>query len=393
MENMAFEKNELFELSNLIYRHLSGDITKEEQVELDKWRNVSERNKKLYEQVCSDKVMRDKILLYRDCDVQSAFDSFVRRRERKDARRRLMVKISRYAAIIALPLFIALFYLNRAEVNGELPKLVETTATIRKNVPVLTLSNGQQMVLYNQDLTLNEENGVQITMNTEGGMQYNTSDSTKMEMVYNTLTTPSQCDFTFTMADGTKVWLNAKSSLRYPVAFTGNERVVYAEGEIYLEVAKDREHPFFVVLNGMKVEVLGTSFNVNSYAGEDFAEITLVEGHVATHVGDRSYSLLPGRQLRWDKEDQTVDIKPVNVNDYIAWKNGKYVFKGRSLSEVAKVLQRWYEVEIVFEQDESARFIYTGVIYKEENFDVFVQRLEETSSLSCRKEGNKLYVK
>lgn len=393
MENMAFEKNELFELSNLIYRHLSGDITKEEQVELDKWRNVSERNKKLYEQVCSDKVMRDKILLYRDCDVQSAFDSFVRRRERKDARRRLMVKISRYAAIIALPLFIALFYLNRAEVNGELPKLVETTATIRKNVPVLTLSNGQQMVLYNQDLTLNEENGVQITMNTEGGMQYNTSDSTKMEMVYNTLTTPSQCDFTFTMADGTKVWLNAKSSLRYPVAFTGDERVVYAEGEIYLEVAKDREHPFFVVLNGMKVEVLGTSFNVNSYADEDFAEITLVEGHVATHVGDRSYSLLPGRQLRWDKEDQTVDIKPVNVNDYIAWKNGKYVFKGRSLSEVAKVLQRWYEVEIVFEREESAKFVYTGVIYKEENFDVFVQRLEETSSLSCRKEGNKLYVK
>ena len=177
------------------------------------------------------------------------------------------------------------------------------------------------------------------------------------------------------------------------MAFTGDERVVYAEGEIYLEVAKDREHPFFVMLNGMKVEVLGTSFNVNSYADEDFAEVTLVEGHVATHVGDRSYSLLPGRQLRWDKEDQTVDIKPVNVNDYTAWKNGKYVFKGRNLLEVAKVLQRWYEVKIVFEREESAKFIYTGVIYKEENFDVFVQRLEETSSLSCRKEGDKLYVK
>ncbi len=393
MKNMAFDKNELFELSILLYKHLTGNITTEEQIELDKWRNASERNKNLYEQVCSEKMMRDKLLIYKNCDVQLAFDSFVRRRERNELRRRLVVKISRYAAIIALPLFIALFYFNGVEMEEVLPEQTENTITIRKNVPVLTLSNGQQMVLYNQDLTLNEENGVQITMNTEKGMQYNTSDSIKAEMVYNTLTTPSQCDFTFTMADGTKVWLNAKSSLRYPVAFTGDERVVYAEGEIYLEVAKDREHPFFVMLNGMKVEVLGTSFNVNSYADENFAEVTLVEGHVETHVGDRSYSLLPGRQLRWDKEDQTVDIKPVNVNDYTAWKNGKYVFKGRNLLEVAKVLQRWYEVKIVFEREESAKFIYTGVIYKEENFDVFVQRLEETSSLSCRKEGDKLYVK
>ena len=230
-------------------------------------------------------------------------------------------------------------------------------------------------------------------MKTTGGMQYNTSDSTKSEMVYNTLTTPSQCDFTFTLADGTRVWLNAKSSLRYPVAFTGNERVVYAEGEIYLEVAKDRKHPFFVVLNGMKVEVLGTSFNINSYADENFAEVTLVEGHVAAHVDDDSYDLLPNRQLRWDKENQSVDIKMVNVNDYIAWKEGHYIFKGRMLSEVAKVLQRWYDVEVVFEDEESAKVIYTGVVYKEENFDVFIQRLRETSSLSCRMEGDKLYVK
>ena len=390
---MEHNREILFEISALIYKSLSGDITREEQLMLDAWKNASERNLELYEKICSDKVMQDKIKLYSGSNVQTAFDSFIRRREKKNTRRRLVVRISRYAAIIALPLFVVLFYFNRAEIGDGLLELSENTVPVKRNAPVLTLSNGQEMILYNQDITLNEENGVRITMKTTGGMQYNTSDSTKSEMVYNTLTTPSQCDFMFTLADGTRVWLNAKSSLRYPVAFTGNERVVYAEGEIYLEVAKDRKHPFFVVLNGMKVEVLGTSFNINSYADENFAEVTLVEGHVAAHVDDDSYDLLPNRQLRWDKENQSVDIKMVNVNDYIAWKEGHYIFKGRMLSEVAKVLQRWYDVEVVFEDEESAKVIYTGVVYKEENFDVFIQRLRETSSLSCRMEGDKLYVK
>lgn len=383
----------LFEISDLIYKGLSGDITKEEQLKLDAWKNESEQNGKLYEQICSDEIMRGKIRLYRDSDVQSAFNSFVQRRERKNSHRRLMIKVSRYAAIIALPLFLVLFYLYQVRMEGELPVEVANTMMIKKNVPVLTLSNGQQMVLYNQDLTLNEENGVQITMRPEGEMQYITSDSTKAEMVYNTLTTPSQCDFTFTLADGTRVWLNAQSSLRYPVAFTGDERVVYAEGEIYLEVAKDKEHPFFVVSNGMKVEVLGTSFNVNAYPDEAFTEVTLVEGRVAAHVDDQIYNLLPSKQLRWDKNSGVVDIKAVNVNDYIAWKNGQYIFKGKPLAEVAKVLQRWYEVEIIFEDEGCEQAIYTGVINKEERIDVFVERLDETSQFDCRVEGNKVFIK
>jgi len=369
-----------------------GKITKEEQLKLDEWKNASDDNRNLYERICSDEVMRDKIRLYTNSNVQIAFDSFVRRREKRNIRRHLTVRISRYAAIIALPLFIVLFYFQREETE-ELPKQPGKMEVVKKNAPVLTLSNGEQMALYNQDLTLNEENGVRITMKTEGGMQYSMSDSMKTEMIYNTLTTPSQCDFSFTLADGTRVWLNARSSLRYPVAFTGNERVVYAEGEIYLEVAKDRKHPFFVVLNGMKVEVLGTSFNINSYADDGFAEVTLVEGRVATYVGKERYNLQPGRQLRWDKEKQDINIKVVNVEDYIAWKSGQYIFKGRALSEVAKVLQRWYDVDIVFESEECAKVVYTGVIYKEENFDAFVQRLKETSSLLCRVEEGKLYIR
>ena len=390
---MEHEKDILFEMSRLISSSLAGTITKDEQLKLDAWREESERNRELFDRICSEVVMRDKIKQYNEADTQSAFSSFVSRKERISLKRRWIVRISRYAAILAIPLLIIMLYFNRETLQEEVQQQPEDLAVIKRNVPVLTLSDGQEVVLYNQELLLQEENGVQITMDSKGGIQYNPADSIGMEPVYNTLTTPSQCDFTFTLADGTRVWLNAKSSLRYPVAFNGDERVVYAEGEIYLEVAKDKEHPFFVVLNGMKIEVLGTSFNVNSYADEDYAEVTLVEGHVAARVNDKCYELFPNKQLRWDKEDQMVDIRTVNVNDYIAWKNGQYIFKGRTLGEVAKVLERWYDVDIVFEDESSEDEIYTGVINKEERIDVFVQRLNETSRFVCRVEGTKIFIK
>lgn len=263
--------------------------------------------------------------------------------------------------------------------------------SIQRNLPVLTLSNGREMVLDTQEL-LQEENGARISVNKEGYIQYDRVDSVSAEVVYNTLSTPSQCDFTFILEDGTRVWMNAKSSLRYPVAFHGKERIIYAEGEIYLEVAKDERRPFFVILDGMKVEVLGTSFNINSYADEKYAEVTLVEGRVAAYVNTENYCLLPNRQLRWDKENKTVEVKPVNVNDYIAWKNGKYIFKERVLSDIAKVLRRWYDVEVVFKNIEQENSIYTGVINKEERLDVFIKRLNETSSFNCRLEDNCVFI-
>ena len=389
------DKEILFKISLLISKSLSGNITKGDQAELDSWREENEYNQRLFEQICSETTMREKFDQYKHSNVQTAFDAFVKKREELHSRRRWIGTLSRYAAIIIVPVLVVVFYYSKKETVKvtERSQFASELATIQRNLPVLTLSNGKEMVLYNQELLLEEENGVRISVNEEGRMQYDKADSVGAEMVYNTLTTPSQCDFMFILADGTRVWMNAKSSLRYPVAFHGKERVVYAEGEIYLEVARDEKHPFFVMLNGMKVEVLGTSFNVNSYADEDYAEVTLVEGRVAAHVDDKSYDLLPSRQLRWDKKNESVDIRIVNVDDYIAWKRGQYVFKGRSLEEVAKVLERWYDMEIIFEDEKSKKTVYTGVINKEENFDAFVLRLRETSSLSCRMESNRLYIK
>lgn len=393
---MESGKNIIFEISSLIFKKLAGTISPEESSELRKWRDESDKNAKLYDDICSDDQIKSKIHVYQNSDVDGAFRNFLLERERLYRRKRIL-QIVRYAAVFLLPLVLVWFAWQGLEndfmVSKVEPAREEPRRSVINNAPVLTLSNGERMELGKHDLSLNEENGVRIEMNGEGGMRYNQADSVRDGDVYNELATPAQCDFSFVLADGTRVWLNAKSSLRYPVAFTGKERVVYAEGEVYLEVAPDKERPFVVVLNDMKVEVLGTSFNVNAYKDQNYVEVTLVEGRVVAKLPEGVYDMVPNKQLYWEKENQSVTLKDVDVNDYIAWKDGRYVFKAKKLEHVARVLERWYGINIVFTSQQAKETVFTGVIYKEETIQEFMKRLSMSSSLTCEFIDETLYVK
>lgn len=389
-------KNIIFEVSSLIFKKLAGTISSEEAFELKKWRDKSDKNAKLYDDICSDDVMRSKIHTYLKSDVDKAFHNFLLKREKLYRRRRIF-RFVRYAAIFILPLALGWFAWQWSGDRFVAPnvELAQEEGSVRlgNKAPILVLSNGERMELGARELKLDEENGVRIEMNEGGEMRYNQDDTVRNGDVYNELNTPAQCDFSFVLADGTKVWLNAKSSLRYPVAFTGTERVVYAEGEVYLDVAPDRDHPFVVVLNDMKVEVLGTSFNVNAYKDQDFVEVTLVEGRVVAKFTDKAYELKPNKQLYYNKSNQELTLRDVDVNDYIAWKDGRYVFKGKKLEDVAHVLERWYDIKIVLTTQRAREIIFTGVVYKEEALDEFMKRLSSSSSLECNFFGQTLYIK
>lgn len=390
------KRDELFDISNLIFRELAEELTSEERRRLEAWLGSSERNRTLYEHICSEKVMREKIREYRESDVQAAFEAFARRRERQERRRRIALWASRSAAVLILPLVVAVWYWMGEEtrVPEPLAQVAESDDRIVENLPVLTLANGMRMTVGGSAQCINGGNGVQILLDEEGQMSYTASDSTRNVTVYNTLTTPVQCDFVFTLEDGTRVWLNAASELRYPVAFKGGERTVYASGEIYFEVARDEKRPFYVWLNdSVRVRVLGTSFNVNAYPDERFAEVTLVEGRVRTYAGERSYELNPNQQLRVDRDGGEASVRVVDVYDYIAWKDGQYVFNEKPLFQVAAVLERWYGVRVVFESVEARKSMFTGVIHKEESVRLLAERLNATSTLQCRVEGKTIYVK
>ena len=387
---MATSKR-IFDISNLIFRKLAGTCSDEENVELERWVNVSKRNKSLYTRVFSDEVMADKIRQYRNEDVQLAFEEFVRRREQLELRKRQKIRLIRYAAILILPLVVSMWYLVH-EKETEKTFTAQTSENIMGNgFPVLTLSNGEELILAEQNLALKERNGTRITMETKNGMRYSASDSVREENVYNILATPAQCDFMFTLADGTKVWLNAQSSLRYPVSFTGKERVVYASGEVYLEVAEDVQHPFYVVLeNDMKIKVLGTSFNVNTYHD---AEVTLVTGRIKAEYknGEKEWVLRPGNQLRMEGNEATINT--VNVNDYITWKDGMYIFKERKLEFIAETIERWYGMKFIFLDEKGKTEVFTGILDKHVGLEVFVHQLSKASGLKCLISEGQLFIK
>ena len=389
------------EILKIMAAEIAGEnVTKEEREKMNRWWEEKRGNERTYKMLMGE--LGEVVRLVRQqggLDREKAYE-----RLESDIRKKMTVrkgKIRRmrwwsFGASVAgvlLILGVGIMLWMKPEENG----VWEGEKTVEPGIGqvVLTLGDGESVPLKRDTNRLIFGGTMLQVRNERGTLVYSKikSKEASEKIVYNTLTVPVRERFQLVLADGTKVFLNSGSEMRYPERFGKARREVFLKGEAWFEVAKDSAREFWVHAGAMDVKVLGTSFNVNSYADENYTEVTLVEGHVAAYVDDKSYDLLPSRQLRWDKENESVDVRTVNVNDYIAWKKGQYVFKGRSLEEVAKVLERWYDVEIIFENEKSKETVYTGVINKEENFDAFVLRLRETSSLSCRMESNRLYVK
>jgi transmembrane sensor len=220
-----------------------------------------------------------------------------------------------------------------------------------KDGAVLTLSNGQQIVLdsaANGRLTV--QGNTQVSKE-NGQIIYDHSQSNALETIaYNTLSTPRGRQFEVTLPDGTSVWLNAGSSITYPTSFTGKSREVSITGEVYFEVTKDQSMPFHVKVNNMDVTVLGTHFNINSYSNEASIKTTLLEGSVRVTKGTETGLLKPGQQAEINKAGNKISIHDeVDTDLAMAWKNGFTSFKSADIKSIMRQVERWYDVDVSFE--------------------------------------------
>jgi ferric-dicitrate binding protein FerR (iron transport regulator) len=218
------------------------------------------------------------------------------------------------------------------------------------NHAILTMADGSKIVLDSVQNGNIQSGGA--TISKQGGvLVYDGSSPAKSAtaaVAYNTLTTPRGGQYKLILADGSKVWLNASSSLRFPTAFTGKERNVELTGEAYFEIAKNKEKPFHVNVNGMQVEVLGTHFNVNAYGDEGAIKTSLLEGSVKIKRGGLSGLLKPGQQGVLENNNNDLKIRKVNMDEVIAWKNGLFQFDGAGIKTIMLEISRWYNVEIVY---------------------------------------------
>ncbi len=259
-----------------------------------------------------------------------------------------------WAAAVVLLVGAGVWYMNHQ--RQPQPPVIAThqppDAEPGKNGAVLTLADGSQVVLDSADNgVITHQNGTAVALK-NNGLQYTPEAAGTGETKYNTLATPKGRQFRIVLPDGTKVWLNAASSLRFPVAFNGKDRVVEFSGEAYFEVAKNAEQPFRVKVPGkIDVEVLGTAFNVNAYTNEKHSYTTLVNGAVRISLPGKtagSVVLKPGEQLQADGAGMEV-TRGANVEKALAWKNGLFNFEGVGLREMMRQLERWYDLDVVYE--------------------------------------------
>lgn len=262
----------------------------------------------------------------------------------------------RYAAVFALIAAGAYFWLQQRPTAAVTPK-----ATVRNeqqpvqiqpggNKATLTLSNGNNISL---DSATNGSLAMQGTMQVmklqDGSIVYKGAPAKNGETLYNTISIPKGGQYQLTLSDGTKVWLNALTSLHYPVSFNGNERVVTLEGEAYFEVAHDKSKPFQVMYKNMKVEVLGTHFNVMAYEDEATIQTTVLEGKVRVQEGNSQQKILtPGKQAQLNRHTKEIQLKEVPAEATVAWKNGYFHFDQADMQAVLRQLARWYDLEIVY---------------------------------------------
>ncbi|HTM97850.1 MAG TPA: FecR domain-containing protein, partial [Pedobacter sp.] len=250
----------------------------------------------------------------------------------------------------------------------------------------LTLADGKSIILGDaQNGKLADQEGGSVFKTANGELVYNAENDRGEKIVQNLLTIPRGGYYTLTLADGTKVWLNAASSLKYPTDFVGNERVVELVGEGYFEVAKRKNQPFKVVTNQQVVEVLGTHFNVNAYDDENVTSTTLLEGSVK--VAGRV--LKPGQQA--SLKNGHISINEVDTEEAVAWVNNNFNFNNEDLGSIMRKISRWYDVEVVCPNDlEQLEFI--GKVSRTKNIKDVINIIEETNAVHLKIEGRRITV-
>ncbi len=376
---------ETLSISDKISDILSKELDVGSQHVLDSWLAQNEQNKALFNKICSDNTIREKIYNYKNSDAEQAFNDFLKARKQR-SNRRIYYRFLSGAAVIAICFgFWALIRIQEQETqNLQVTETEQQLSDMPANKPVLTLGDGTRMNVWGDNLYFKEtEKGQKIML---GDSLLSQKEDSITADSYNTLEVPLRCDFNFTRSDGTRVWINAASTLKYPAKFAADSRTVYASGEIYLEVAKDAGRPFYVVVDGITVKVLGTSFNIRAYADENDTKVTLLEGKIAAQINDKEYTLTPGKQLKRDKTFGETSVRTVDPAEIVSWTRGYYIFKKARLQEVVNTLKNWYGVNIMLSSGASD-IIYTGVVNKEEKLEVFLRRLEEVSNVKCSCNG------
>lgn len=374
----------------IISKSFREELTGEERVKLEKWLVASEKHRFFYERARVGGETNPAEGLDRQV-LQVRKKELMRKASKMNEKKiyRKPLRFMWYAAAIVLPLVAAIgMWLSMRGEKGEV--VVAERVQPGSGRVILELNDGRTYFL---DSIRSVETGVEGSFAKAESKSLVYEKQESEELVYNKMIVPRAGEYALTLSDGTRVWLNSETEIRYPVAFGKDRRTVFLSGEAYFEVTKDAERPFLVIMDDMEVKVYGTSFNVNThYVGK--VQTTLVKGKVGIVVKSTGNEtvLQPGQMAEFDRHEKDVEVKDVDTYYYTAWKDGEFVFQNERIEEILERLSRWYNVNVFYVSEDVKEKRFTGVIARFTDVADVLHLIGETATVQFNLKGNVITV-
>ena len=352
--------NQSFHISQLIIRSFQQELDENGKRDLVSWLNTDPRNQDLQQKDLAERKQQIKQL-----HPEKSWKQLERQIHFK--RNNHYLTIFKYVAILLLILSTGLYYYSQRFTTDK-----PFTPTVTANIP-----------------------NIQI-LNTDNILRINISDSiSPLKENYSTLSVPKGGEYRIVLSDGSKVWLNSDSRLRFPSPFSGDKRTVFLEGEAYFEVAHDTQKPFVVSTEDMSIRVLGTKFNVKAYAEDEAVYTTLVSGSVRTNNKQSTYSTLlsPNEQCIYYPGNNRMETRKIDPQTFLGWVQGRFIFENETLEEILKQLGRWYDTEIFYQNPRVAKYRFTGNVDRFDQISTLLHMIEKTYPVSFTINGRTIVVK
>ena len=383
--------NQHFYIARLIARYLSDEIGEEEQAELTRWRDESPENERLFQEICKEENIKQNMQKRQTFHAEDGWEGVQRKIQRHRFRHRIL-NICKYAAIFIFPVAIATVAIYKSSNEPQPLSQVEEQIVPGGKKAVLILDNGEAIDLKSTSgVELKEKDGTVIQVDSTVLNYQQAPARTSEKLAYNKVNVPRGGEYQLTLSDGSKVQLNSMSSIRFPVQFAQDCRLVELEGEAYFEVSKTGQ-PFIVQTKGMKIEVLGTTFNISAYANEEY-QTTLVSGSVKVQTENGSNRILkPSEQACITPGSNQINVRNVDTAFYTSWIHGKINFKDQRLDDIMKTLARWYDMDVVYENEATKELRFGCYVNRYNEITPLVKLLEQTGRVTVTVEGKTIKI-
>lgn len=376
------------EYNSLYEKYIAGKCSEDELVELENYQD----SLILKEQVWDNTIMGDSEEIKQSIQIDLSNSIQEYNRIRKFKTRAWQSAAAAVLIIISTSIYYFQGSPEQVLVNTETPRFKNDVAP-GNNKAVLTLDDGSKIDLDDAKTgILASESNVDIKKTGEGKLEYTASIQDAKIIKYNVLRTPMGGEYQLVLPDGSKVWLNSGSTLRFPTSFVGSERIVELKGEAYFDITKNSKMPFLVrTNNAMDIKVLGTQFNIMAYDDEKNINTTLIEGSVEVLKGLGKTMLKPGQEAVLNKGSGNIKVSIADLEQAIAWKNGYFIFSNENIESIMRKVSRWYNVDVIYEGNLSNKD-FVGTISRNKNVSELLKMLELTGAVHFSIDGRRITV-